>query len=176
MATLLGAMLCSSAQAATVFSPTDTTVNFIEFFGGGAALLGVFDDSDPSFLGSYLAVQASGDQVTFTPSGVDYSLTNVSGLAPSAFTLSGSDHFALAAWSPGLNAWLEPDAIYCTAASGSCSLSWSGLLVELAVDLAEASPFTTIPLPSSVYLLGSGVLGLAIVARRRISRNYLTPS
>ncbi len=165
---IVSAVLCSSTQAATIFSPTDTTVNFVEFFGDSSAKIGIFDDSDPGFTGGYLALQASGDQAVFTPSGADYSLTNKSGLGPSTFTLSGSDNFTLAAWSPTLNVWQSPDAVFCTALSGSCSLSWSGIAVELAVDLAPASPTSGVPLPSPALLLGFGLFGLATVARRRM--------
>ena len=164
---ILSALLCSATQAATIFSPTDTTVNFVEIFGDSSAKLGIFDDSDPGFTGSYLALQASGDQAIFTPSGANYSLTNKSGLGPNTFTLSGSDNFTLAAWSPTLNAWQSPDSVFCTALSGSCSLSWSGIAVELAVDLTPAPPTSGVPLPSPALLLGFGVFGLVTVGRRR---------
>ena len=114
-----------------------------------------------------LAIQAGGDQALFQPAGTDYQVTNVSGQNPSAFTLSGSDRFTLAAWSPGQSAWLAPDAIFCSALSASCALSWSGLLVGFAVDLVQSPPPVPAPVLASLYLLGSGVFGLAAVGRRR---------
>lgn len=173
LATLLGVAMCSSAQAA-IFRPTDTTVNFVPFLGSGPILIGLFDDSDVNFSDGYLAVQSSGDQVSFSPAGGDFTLSNASGLAPTAFALSGSDSFTLAAWTPLANAWLAPDAVYCVAVSSSCALSWSGFLVELAVDLVE-TPFAVIPLPSSVFLFGAGLTGLAVVARRRMSHSADIP-
>lgn len=169
LVTALSMLLCASAHAAPVFEPIDTTVNFIDVFGDTATLIGVFDDGDPSYAGDYLAVQASGDQIVFTPQGADYSLVNVSGIAPAAFVLTGSDRFTLAAWSPVLSAWLAPDAIICSALSGSCALAWSGMLIGLAVDVAEVESFPAIPLPMPGYLLASGALGLVAVARRRSS-------
>lgn len=170
LAAVLGTAMCSSAQA-IVFRPTDTTVNFVPFLSSGSTLLGLFDDSDMDFSLGYLAVQSSGDQISFSPAGGDFTLSNASGSAPTVFALSGSDHFTLAAWSPLTNSWLAPDAVYCTAVSSSCALSWSGILVELAVDLVETPPFAAIPIPSSVFLFGSGLVGLAVVARRRMPRS-----
>lgn len=157
--------MCSSSGAA-VFSPTDTTVNFFALYGAGVQMA-LFDDQDPTFAGAYLAIQAGGDQALFQPAGTDYQVTNVSGQNPSAFTLSGSDRFTLAAWSPGQGAWLAPDAIFCSTLSASCALSWSGLLVGFAVDLVQSPPPVPAPVLASLYLLGSGVFGLAAVGRRR---------
>lgn len=163
--TLLGITVCASGQAAT-FRPIDSTVNFIALFGAGAPLA-LFDDHDQTFSGGYLAIQAGADQVSFTPDGTDYRVSNVSGQAPSVFTLTGSDYFTLAAWSADAAMWLAPDAVSCSELSGSCALSWSGRLVELAVDLVADTPAASAPLPSTLFLLGSGAFGLAVVARRR---------
>ncbi|HEY9199382.1 MAG TPA: hypothetical protein VIR60_08450 [Gammaproteobacteria bacterium] len=174
LAAFLGTAMCSSAQA-IVFSPTDTTVNFVPILGVGPTLIGLFDDSDMDFSGGYLAVQSSGDQASFSPTAGGFSLSNASGLAPTTFALSGSDYFTLAAWSPLTNSWLAPDAVYCSAVSSSCALSWSGILVELAVDLVETPPFAAIPIPSSVFLFGSGLMGLTVVARRRVAHSAGVP-
>lgn len=164
----IAAMLCSSASAASIFSPTDETINFIEYYSTTPVEIGIFDDSDPTYTGDYLSVDAAGDNVTFTPSGSDYIITNTSSSSPDSFTLTDSDQFTLAAWSMTSGSWLAPDAVTCSAASNSCVLSWSGLLTELAVDLIEATPpDAAVPLPPSALLFGFGLFGLTVVARRR---------
>lgn len=169
---ILGAMVCTSVQATTIFSPTDSTVNFIQLFGVNNALIGLFDDRDLSFAGDYLAIQTtgSGDQVLFTPSGSDYLLTSATGLTPDALSLTGSSYFSLAAWSPLWVDWVRLDAAYCDPFSGSCSIFWSDLpLVELVVDITKVEPvIPTPPLPASVSLLGFGALGLVAMGRRRV--------
>lgn len=109
--TALSAILCLSAHAATVFIPTDATINFIGLFGGTTVPIGLFDDSDQDFAGGHLLIHASEDQVVFTPDGTDYNLTNMSGLVPDTFSLIDSNHFTLAVWSPALNIWKAPDAV-----------------------------------------------------------------
>ncbi len=168
---VLGVLMQSSVQAVSVFMPTDGTVNFIEFFGTSSALIGIFDDSDVSFTGSFLSILASGDQATFTASGADYSLVNSSGTGSNTFTLSGSNYFTLALWKPGMGIWAAPDAVTCLPLSGSCSVAWAGQVVELVVDLVEAPPITTVPIPASATLLGAGAFGLVAVARRRTASN-----
>lgn len=166
VAVVFNSLLCCSVQAATVFTPTDGTINFLPLLGNTSAVIGIFDDTDITYSGSYLAIQSAGDQAIFTANGANFYLTNKSGIGPNSFKLSESSQFLLAAWSTGLSAWLAPDAVTCYAPAGSCALSWSGFLTEFAVDLAIA-PSTAIPIPSSTLLLGAGAFGLVAVARRR---------
>lgn len=168
---VLSSLMCCSVQAASVFTPTDGTINFLPLLGNSPAVpevIGLFDDADISYSGSYLAIQSGGDQAIFTANGGDFCLTNTSGIGPNSFKLSGTSHFLLAAWAPSLSTWLAPDAVTCSVLSGSCTLTWSGFLTELGVDLASA-PNTAIPVPSSAMLLGAGAFGLVAVARRRAS-------
>lgn len=165
---MLGVAVSSSVQAAAVYMPTDSTVNFLSLLGTTSATIGIFDDSDPLFSGAYLAIDPTGDQIFFSPNGADFDLSNSSGTAPFTLTLTGSDQFSIAARASAASPWIEPDAVVCSAVSDSCSLSWNALLVELAVDLAQAEPpGGSVPVPTSILLFGSGLVGLAVVARRR---------
>lgn len=165
MVALFGTVMCSSGESA-VFRPTDTTVNFIGLFGT-ETLMALFDDQDRLFSGSYLALRASGDQAIFLPDGVGYRVDNVSGLAPGSLTLTDSDRFTVAAWSPPRQTWLAPEAVSCSEVSGSCALAWSGLLVELAVDLTEDRPPLPAPISPPLFLFASAMIGLVAVGRRR---------
>lgn len=166
VAVVLSSLMSCSVQAASVFAPTDGTINFLQLLGNGPAVIGIFDDTDITYSGNYLAIQPGGDMAIFASNGEDFCLTNKSGIGPNSFKLSGSSHFLLAAWSPSSSAWLAPDAVTCSVLSDSCSLAWSGFLTALGVDVAMA-PNTVIPVPSSTMLLGAGAFGLVAVARRR---------
>lgn len=164
MMAFCGTVLCSNGQAA-VFRPTDTTVNFLGLFGT-ETLMALFDDQDRFFSGSHLAIRASGDQAIFLPDGAGYHVVNASGLTPTGLTLNDSDRFAVAAWSPQRQLWMAPDVVSCFEVAGSCALSWSGSLVELAADLAEDRPLQA-PISSSLFLFASAMVGLVAVGRRR---------
>ncbi len=163
MKTFISAALLSSTlylpTANAAFIPTDGSVDFLYFFGDENALLGIFDNEDTSFEGGYLSISTD-DNVSFTFLDPDYELTSYTG---GSFTLTGSSAFLIAAYDG--TEWLAPTSIVCNELN-RCSLSWSGLVNELVLDIAEEES-SPVPVPASVWLFGSGLLGMTAVARRR---------
>jgi hypothetical protein len=45
--------------------------------------------------------------------------------------------------------------------------SWSGVPMEYQISISGAAPLTTVPIPSAVWLFGSGLIGLIGLARRK---------
>lgn len=150
----------SMAGASTVFAPTDGDVNFIDFFGlfgGSVNTLALFDDSDTAYSGSFLSIPLPGI-VTFTAGGInsrDFTATNEGG---ATFNLSGSDHFILGSFTPGVGWSGDVDATPLGANSYVVQFS-DGLVVNVDVQV--------VPVPAAVWLFGSGLLGFAVIGRRR---------
>lgn len=159
-------MLIAPAIYASTYVPTDGTVNFLTLGFVGTPTVGIFDDSDITFSGGYLAIDPTGDQANFTASGSNFLLTSSSGTVPATFMLAGSSQFSIAARATNLSPWKLPDGEFCSANSASCFLTWSALLVGYAVDLTPvAPPSGAVPIPSPVMLLASGLVGLVAVMR-----------
>jgi hypothetical protein len=170
-----------NAWSATVYAPTNQNVNFINaddlcyINGTGCpdAILGIFDDSDATYAGSYLAISLglNGDVANFAEiigQEIDYNLSNNSGLSPNNSILSGNDHFLIALRTPAATGgWAAPDVELCNDISESCRLSWDIGGSVLAIDLVAVGPPSEIPVPAAVWLFGSGLLGLVGIARRK---------
>ena len=175
------AFFSTTGWSASVYSPTNQNVNFINsdsgcYVSGTAcpdAILGIFDDSDMTYTGSYLAISLGqgGDTANFAQiigQNIDYDLTNGSSQTPGSFTLTGSDNFLIDLRSPAdSGSWLAPDTEICFSESESCSLTWTLSSSVLAIDLEKVSPPAAIPVPAAVWLFGSGLIGLVGIARRK---------
>jgi hypothetical protein len=167
------ALFASASANAVIFAPTDQNVNFINFgiTGNAAGLeLGIFEDTLVSFAGQpWLSVNVTGDVIDFSPvigQNTNYTLTNN---ASNMFTLLGSDHFQLALRrgvpsDPDFIAWSLADSVSCNGANNTCFVSWILGTTQLVVDIETVNP---VPVPAAVWLFGSGLIGLAGVARRR---------
>jgi len=170
-----------SAEAATIWAPTNEDTDFIQLdFGGpgpgsgistNGGTLALFDD-DTGLTGTALEIGQDGGHVVFSDNGDGswdaevFDVTNTSG---GSITLSNNANFVLGiSWNGGGLYWGDtgssiqssPDTyliVFDGLVAGPRRISGS----TLAVDLAP------IPLPASVWLLGSGLLGLAGVARRK---------
>ena len=160
---LTGALLSVNAVASTIFTPTDGDINILDFDFTTTGTFAIFDDSnlalDPSL--GFLELDKDGfDRVTFTELGSgDWSLTGDKG----SFVLSDSSAFIIGV-SPAF-AWLGDDGI--DVANSSPAANVYSLLFangNVSLTLVDVTP---VPVPAAVWLMGSGLLGLAGVARRR---------
>ena len=172
-----------SVEAATIWAPTNEDTDFIQLnFGGpgpgsgistNGGTLALFDD-DTGLAGPALEIGQNGGHVVFADNGDGswgaevFDVTNTSG---GSITLSNDANFVLGiSWNGGADyfgdtGWSlqsSPDTyliVFDGIDPGQNRISGS----TLAVDLAP------IPLPASVWLLGSGLIGLAGMARRKKS-------
>ena len=181
LSVVFGVAVSGSAQAAAADKPTDATVNFLPVSGAVLTTINSLDKRDQLYSGSYLAMASVKDHSGFQRTGSDSSSSSET--SPS--TLTGLNPLSLAAHAPDASLpdaslpgasqpnashQSESDAASCSTGSGNCSLSWNGLLAELAGDIVHVKyPGGTVSIPSSMLLFGPGLLGLTIVARRRNS-------
>ena len=170
-----------SVEAATIWAPTNEDTDFIQLnFGGpgpgsgistNGGTLALFDD-DTGFAGPALEIGQNGGHVVFSDNGDGswgaevFDVTNTSG---GSITLSNNANFVLGMdW--GLGYFAESNASL-VSAPDTYLIVFDGLDGferpisgnTLAVDLAP------IPVPAAVWLFGSGLLGLAGMARRKKS-------
>lgn len=167
-----------------IFAPSDQNVNFFDICYGcdtSGLELAIFDDSveDPNGASEWLNIDLSGDVVAFGADigqSMDYTISNKAG---DSITLSESDMFQVAlrggdddddAEAMG---WLRPDSIVCSDQTDSCTTSWDKMMTALLVDVTHdpdlepgGSP-GEVPIPAAMWLLGSGLVGLVGVARRK---------
>jgi len=164
LSVVFGVAVSGSAQAAAADKSTDATVNFLPVSGAVLTTINRLDNKNQLFSGSYLAMKSVEDHSDLQYSSSD-SISR-SGTSPS--TLTGLNQLSFAAHASGASHQSESDAASCSAGSDNCSLSWNGPLTELDADTVHVEfPGGTVSMPSPVLLFGPGLLGLAIVARRR---------
>lgn len=168
-----------SAEAATVWAPTNEDSDFIQFdFAGNpntgpgistnGGTLALFDDSD--FGGNALVIGQMGGHIVFTDNtdgSWDAEFFDISNTSGGSITLSNDSSYTLGIdWGAGYfgdsNATLisSPDT-YLIVFDGVDAQGRRISGNTLAVDLAP------IPVPAAVWLFGSGLLGLAGLARRK---------
>ena len=172
MASTVLMTVSSVVCSATIWVPTNEDTDFIQFgFAGittNGGTLALFDESD--FGGTALVIGSTGGNVVFTDNlngtwKAEY--FNVSNVSGGSITLSGGNTFSLGIdWGAGYYG----DSSYSLQSSPDTYLiNFDGIAADqsrisgstLAVDLAP------IPVPAAVWLFGSGLIGLAGVARRR---------
>jgi hypothetical protein len=169
--TLIAAMLMagSSSQAATILTPTDGDVNFLNISTtnvGWAYQLYMFDDStvinNSLTAAGGLAVPLPSTVGVFGPVGGNYIATN--SLA-NTLVLTGSDQFVLAVLNLNTNVWIEDSGSTSLGANAERItfnyLNANGTLAVLAVDVQ------VVPVPAAVWLFGSGMIGLLGIASRK---------
>ena len=152
-------LVSTYVNAATIFAPTNADVNFL--FGSlNGATLAMFDDSDQGYTGANLTVDVPGIVVIGGPFNNDYQASNLNG----NLTLTGSNHFILGLDLGGGN-WLADNSVVSLGANSyQVSFNNAGTVVQVDVSIVQA-----VPVPAAVWLFGSGLLGLAGIARRRRS-------
>lgn len=150
-------VVSGSANAATVFAPTDGDVNFILSTLNSGTMLAMFDDSDQLFLGNNLDIPVP-EIVGFTGpiSGGNWIATNES---TETLTLTNSPNFILGISTDSGTSW-SGDTSLTPLGGNSYTVNFSdGSVIEVDVQV--------VPVPAAVWLFGSGLLGLVGIARRR---------
>jgi len=160
--------ISGSASASTVFAPTDGNVNFLNETITFDALtqLAIFNVGDLAGANRAIALNdtRSSAVASFTDiGGGDWGIAikpnEASGLNYDNMTLFGSDNFILGLSTDGGTTW-APDTGAVDLGGDIFRVSFSGgQLIEIDVRV--------VPLPAAIWLLGSGVLGMGLLARRR---------
>ena len=160
--------LSSSANAGTILVPTDGDVNFFvqdpfpytlaifdnNFFGGSSSTDGLEVILSGPVLGTLGGTINFSNEIPPAGSG-NYTATNANS---QSLALSGGNDFMVGIWD-GSN-WIM-DSGSTTLPANSAQLSFDVGGDVLAVDVA------VVPVPAAVWLFGSGLVGLASIARRR---------
>ena len=146
------------ANASTVFMPTDGDVNFFNITLSGGATLAMFDDQDTGFT-TPLIISPLPSLVTITgPVSGDYTATNT---ASASITLTNNNWFSLGVYNASTG-WAGDVFSACNSVN-ACTVQFADGSI-LSVDTTEAP---TVPAPAAIWLLGSGLLGLAGIAKRK---------
>ena len=159
---LLGLAFLASgtANASTVFAPTDGDINFISDTFNTGTQLAMFDDSDVFYnSGTFLTITPLPENVAITSGGTapgDFTATNE---ALATLNLTGSDWFRLGISTDDGMTWAG-DISTSPAGTNLLNVTFSDGTV-LSVDIK------VVPVPPAVWLFGSGLLGLVGIARRR---------
>jgi hypothetical protein len=159
---LVGVALFASgmANASTVFMPTNADVNFFNVTLASGSVLAMFDDSDTGYTNP-LAIPLPSKILIGGPNGSgDYTATNI---ANQNLTLTNNSWFILAT-NNNNSGWTGDAYNNCSANAGACTVTFSDGTV-LAVDTQVAGP--AVPIPSALWLFGSGLLGVVGIARRK---------
>jgi hypothetical protein len=150
-------ILSGSANAVTVFAPTDGDVNFLFSTLTSSTLLAMFDDSDVTYAGSSLDIPVP-ELITFSgPDGFgDWTATNEAAVS---LNLTGSPNFILGISTDGGTTWSGDTSVSSVGANAYNVTFSDGTVLEVDVRI--------VPIPAAVWLFGSGILGLVAVGRRR---------
>ena len=166
-AMLAAAMLwAGGSQAATVWDRTasDADVNILDS-GSGSVEFGLFDDSNASLDPTkYLPLASDGDTVSFARSGGDWNVENDAG---NRFTLTDSDKFRFGAKGSDDGSWVAPSGYSLGDVGGSYKIAFPTTPDPSALTAVDVHPM---PVPAALWLFGSGLIGLAGIARRRTGR------
>ena len=157
-------MACSSiASAATViWEPTSGGTVTVNTFNLSGYDLGLFDDTD-SFIDANALLLAGSDEISFSALGAgDWEAKSLA--TNNTKTLTSSKQFALAI-TDGAGSWFEAvNAVQQSAGTSNYEVFFSNGTSD--VFTFDATP-TVVPVPAAVWLFGSGLIGLAGIARRK---------
>ena len=171
-------LLANTASASSIWEPTNSDTDFLtfSFFGISlnGAMLGLFDDSDVgTYAGPFLLIGDNvGGEVRFTNNGSNVlanSFSSTGAQVDGTLTLTNSSLFTLAVSYDEGETWLGDTTSSIGDSPDSYLIQFdhrqNPVASSIAVDLTAAS---VVPVPASVWLFGSGLLGLVGIARRKV--------
>jgi hypothetical protein len=150
-------VISGSANASTVFTPTDGDVNFFNLTLVSGSTLAMFDDADTAFTNPLLVPLPSLVTIGGPDTFGNFTATNINA---STLTLTNSPAYILGVNSGG--GWQADVFSSCTIYANACTVVFADGTV-LNVD----SKVQVVPVPAAVWLFGTGLVGLVGVARRR---------
>lgn len=162
---LLSALNVSTgtALASTVLTATDTNIQLLDF-SGSTSRYGIFAPGNTLFDTSlgYLPL-APFDRVSFSETLSGWTLREKTG----AFNLElPHNRFVLALYSGG--SWHADTGLDPAASHPDIDMYGMGFSsLTDSVTLMDVAPASVVPVPGAVWLFGSGLLGLSVVARRK---------
>jgi len=158
----------NAANAATVWYPTSVDTDFLQFDLAGlntnGGELALFDEDD--FGGAGLIIGANGGQVGFQANGSNWDATLTGG---GTITLFNDYNFVLGMSWDGGSTWYEDSSYLLSGGSpDSYQINFDGFNAGLEVMGSTLGvDLQPVPIPAAVWLFGSGLMGLAAIARRR---------
>jgi hypothetical protein len=177
-ATTLAKILCAcvlslasvAANAAIVhWTPTDGDVNFSFTLATGSSLA-IFDlddfdgsKSDPLLVNNGLNTGVDTVDIDLA-AGSDYTATSV--VSTDSITLFNDNEFVVVTTDTS-GTWYEPIDWFVAAPNTNIYNIIFANGAVLQIDAVASNPPSEIPVPAAVWLFGSGLLGLAGVARRK---------
>ena len=160
---VIASVVSLSANSVVVYwEPTNADVNFIYTTSPGFSL-GIFDVDDfDTSQNDPLMLNAPGiaDTINIAPAGGDFTASSTVTSNPS-ITLFNDNQFVIAITDG--TSWSEPTSWDEMAPNSNI---YNIIFSNGSVTLIDAVP-RVVPMPAAVWLFGSGLIGLVVVARRK---------
>jgi hypothetical protein len=168
-------LVISNAGFASIWSATGNVASFFATNLLGQPVLtgtfGIFEDTADISQGNFVVSFTGFDAVTFTANGGNYDVSTL--FSKNTGQLSGSSKFQIgylsgSSWKSELFNSDEVEPYINFGFATGASLNNLKLLVAAGIQAVE-SPITAVPLPASVWMLTSALLGLLYTGRRKTS-------